>query len=448
MSNQHTQDSWWNDPKEFKKRWDAAEGDAGVLASESGITRETVQKWRARHGIPLPKPEPRIYAPIVREEPWYYDPEQFKEKWAECSEDAEAFAIMAGISRETAHTWRRRHGIPLPARMGGRSLTPPPPPEPSELAKQVHEQLQKSPECTISGLADKLDVAPSRVRQALGNLQAAGYRVNDPGDINTESMISLDTTPRGATDIDHKMHFAGDVWEFAVVSDVHLGSNHEALPELNAAYDRIQAMGIDTVLNPGDLVSGIDIYGPRQRKHIHKHTYEEQRDYAEKEYPQRDGVKTLIIGGNHDLEGAFGRIGADPVRAVCDKRPDMEYLGEYSAYLTLPNGSRIHLLHPMGGSAYAKSYRPQKLVEAYEGGTKPNMLIIGHWHSALSMSIRSVWTMLAGCFERQNELGVRKGLGEPAVGFWVVKATLAEDGTIPHVATEFFAFHRGRLAGQ
>ena len=41
--------------------------------------------------------------------------------------------------------------------------------------------------------------------------------------------------------------------------------------------------------------------------------------------------------------------GADPVKGVANERPDVDYLGAYSAWIELANGAYLHLLHGKGG---------------------------------------------------------------------------------------------------
>lgn len=429
---------WYKDKAEHQRRWEASGYNPGLLSAEGGTSPSTLLRWRKRLGInPVHVPkQPLPFVHVERELPEHQDRDTFEEVWRRFDGDRYKIASEFGISYPMVAYWLKRHSLPAkPSTVG-------------ELSARLHTALLKHPEASVSALADLLDVSPARVRRAVGDLSARGFRIEAPADDDTNPTVTLETGKQEPSHIDYRLEFEGNTYRFAVVSDVHLGSKHEALPELEAAYDVIESLGIKDVFNPGDLVAGIGVYGERQRIHIHKQTFEEQVEYAAEQYPSRPGITTSIIAGNHDLEGNFGKIGANPVRAVCEQREDMTYLGEYSAFITLPNGARIHLLHPMGGSSYAKSYRPQKLVESYEGGTKPNMLIIGHWHGALAMPIRGVWTMLAGCFERQNELGVRKGLGEPAVGFWVVEVALAPDGSLPRIKTEWYSFFRGRLVGE
>lgn len=293
-------------------------------------------------------------------------------------------------------------------------------------------------DASIEEIADHADVSPRRVREAADFLGVAGFRI-EAGD----DRVSIDRLPRPSGDR-HELLFSGDTHRFGVVSDVHLNSKHCRLEELHIAYDRFVAEGIDTVYNPGDIVAGRGIFRGQDHEIIN-HTYETQVDYAVENYPRRDGITTKIISGNHDAEGDFGRAGADACRGVANKRDDIEWCGMYAADFVLPNGAVMTMRHPMGGSSYAKSYKPQKFAESFEGGTKPNVVLFGHWHNMLYTFERNIHMLNCGTFEGYGgTLGLRVPLGAPAVGYFIVDMTIAEDASVVRFRPEFLPFFAGR----
>lgn len=345
------------------------------------------------------------------------------------------------VNRSTIQRWIEAHGIEAPdgdSTRLDRRVVPTAPDAPLEDAWLLDAIKKRGDQATVEELADAADVAPRKVRDALERLGRAGYRVAEDGPAVVLERVA--PAPRGLI---HSGLFAGDVIRFAVVSDTHLGSNEERLDELHAAYDQILELGITTVLHPGDLVCGKGIY-PGQIRDVKLHTFDAQVEYAVREFPRRPGITTRIIGGNHDLEGDFGRQGADPVRAVAARRDDFDYLGEYDAWIELPNGAYVHMLHPKGGSSYAVSYKPQKMCESYEAGRKPAILLLGHYHRRGWFETRNIEAVLCGTFEGSSFLAKRVGLGAPAVGFHVIEATLADDGSVVRFAPEWFPFYTGR----
>ena len=302
--------------------------------------------------------------------------------------------------------------------------------------------ISRSETTSVEELADALDVPPKKIRPALDALRADGYRISDP----EEPTIALQKMAPVTEDRITRSLLEGDEVTVAIVSDTHLGSREQALDALEAFYDEIEARGITEVWHAGDLVAGVDIYRGQAASGILPglHTYRDQVDYAVENYPKRDGVHTLIIAGNHDVEGAAGRIGADPVAAVCHRRTDMTYIGTYTGTIELPNGGYAQLVHGRGGGSYALSYKPQKYVESLAPGRKPALLIFGHWHVSGFFRHRYVPCLLAGCFEWQTDLLVRLGL-QPDVGAWIVTLRLADDGSIVGIRPEWLAFYPGRV---
>lgn len=355
-----------------------------------------------------------------------------------------AIARATGVNESTIRKWRRRHGIGPSTHRGAAT------PDVAIRAADATDDswllaaLKKAKDhASVEELADACDVSPRRVREAMERLGQRGYRVEADG-----PTISLRRRPTetGAIHTASPELFDGDSFRFGVTSDVHTSSKAERLDWWETAYDIFEREGITTVLDPGDLVDGMGIY-PGQVNEVINHTYEDQVDHAAAVHPFRAGIRTQRIAGNHDLEGEFGRAGADPSLAVANQRDDIDYLGRYSARVKMPNGAEIHLLHPMGGASYAMSYRPQKIAESYEGGDKPAILLIGHWHRAGYFFARNIHVVLAGTFQGPTTYSTRKAFGQAGTGFWIIEGRLADDGSVVGFKSEWFPFYANRVVG-
>jgi len=301
---------------------------------------------------------------------------------------------------------------------------------------------------SIVGLADALDSAPRRVQAALTRLREQGYRV----DLGDESRIRLDRVPPNSTSVhaDLLPLLDGNLLRVGVVSDTHQSSMDCALDELHTAYDWFAQEGVTTVLHAGDFTCGRGIFRG-QDSEIVRHTLDQQTEHLVAEYPQRDGILTIGIAGNHDLEGEAGRVGYDPVAAMAARRGDIQYLGGYSAWVELGSGQvenapYVHLLHGKGGMSYAYSYKAQKLVDGYPGGRKPAILIPGHWHVRAAFEARGVQVLFPGCFEWQSSFMKRLGL-HPAVGFHLLEVVVGNDGSIVQFLPRWMRFWEGRVIG-
>lgn len=348
-----------------------------------------------------------------------------------------------GAAFSTVKDAWHRHGLPPMEQPA------PTPRDPAQTKEEVDEQevlkaVNKLGEhASIEEIADLCDTSPRRVRVALESLGFKGYRLEPEGDHH----VTLHKVPR-PSETEHEVLFDGDVYRFGVASDAHLNSRHCRLEELHIAYDRFEAEGIDTVYNPGDIVSGLGIFRGQAHEVIN-HTFETQVDYAVDNYPVRNGIKTLIISGNHDCEGSFGNAGADACHAVANRREDIDWCGMYAADFVLPQGTVITMRHPMGGSSYAKSYKPQKFAESFEGGTKPGVVLFGHWHNVEWGFHRNIHMLNCGTFEGYGgTLGLRVPLGAPAVGFFIVEMTVADDGSVVRFKPEWFPFYANRRASE
>lgn len=84
------------------------------------------------------------------------------------------------------------------------------------------------------------------------------------------------------------------------------------------------------------------------------------------------------------------------------------------------------------------SYRPQKIIESWEGGKKPHLVCIGHYHKAEFIpKYRNVSCLQAGCF--QNQTPFMQRLGTPAhVGGWIVSIAVGE--LYNKINAEFISF--------
>lgn len=218
---------------------------------------------------------------------------------------------------------------------------------------------------------------------------------------------------------------------FAVVSDTHLGHIKQQLTHWRDFAQRAEKWGAEFVLHVGDLVDGTNMHRDQQYE-IFKHGADQQAMYAREALPKVLGreskkpVMQYVIGGNHD--GAFyNDSGANVLRTLCDGRPDIKFLGAPTAEFHI-SGLRILLMHPDGGVAYARSYKPQKIVEQFAPDQKPNIVLLGHWHVADYLpAYRNVETLSMPCFQAQTAFMKSKGLA-PVVGGLLVECEYSPQG--------------------
>ena len=305
----------------------------------------------------------------------------------------------------------------------------------------LRKALKKGPK-TAEELADILDCGPSKVRALVESMQLGGSMLASRKDGLIQLLEGVHIEP--ATTV-----FKGVVGtqRFGLVSDNHLCNKHSRLDVLNAAYDHFEREGIAVVYNGGNWIDGEARFNKTEL--ITRPGMDAQCDYMIDKYPIRKGIETQYIAGD-DHEGWYQqREGVEigrylELRAREQGRTDLKYLGygEHDIKLQVKGGGSapMRLVHPGGGSSYATSYTAQKLVESYQGGEKPKVLLIGHYHKFEYGYPREVHALQLGCTTDQS-LFMRKLKFQAHVGYSVVSITQDETGTVTRFAVEFFPFY-------
>lgn len=227
---------------------------------------------------------------------------------------------------------------------------------------------------------------------------------------------------------------------FGLISDTHINSKYTQFTYLHQYYDYLSDLGVDTVYHAGDIDEG-------EQMRV-GHAYECYNQGADdhiaeivKNYPKRPGISTKFITGNHD-SSIFKRCGYDIGASIASKREDMEYLGKDCSIIYLTPNCTLELRHPWNGTAYAISYKPQKMIEAMEADTKPNILAIGHYHKAEYLFYRNVHCFQTGCFQMQTPFTRGKGISIH-MGGWIVTVSVDENGYIRYIIPQFVPFYVG-----
>jgi len=240
--------------------------------------------------------------------------------------------------------------------------------------------------------------------------------------------------------------FDGDSWtKIGLVADTHLCCREERLDALNAQYDLFAREGVRDVFHGGNIVDG---YVPRiNGGSVFETSVDGQALYCARHYPKRDGVTTHFITGN-DHEGWWQKEGFNfgaYLQMVCERlgRNDMKYLGHVEADVELRCGGhvqRMKIQHPGGGSAYARSYKGQKMAESFEGGEKPAILVQGHYHVSSYACERNIHIIGMPGFQEQTIFGRTKHLRYEIGGVILEFKMSSVTGAITRVRPEFNLF--------
>lgn len=227
--------------------------------------------------------------------------------------------------------------------------------------------------------------------------------------------------------------------KFAVIGDTHMGSKYTQLTHLNNFYDICKAEGVKDIYHAGDVSDGIKMR-PGHEYELYAVSTDDMVQDIIKNYPKRNGITTHFITGNHDAS-IYKHVGHDIGKSISHFRKDMDYLGRDCAVIKLTDNCTLELRHPWDGTAYALSYKPQKMIEAMESDSKPNILAIGHYHKAEYLFYRNVHAIQTGCFEGQTPFTRGKGISVN-IGGWIVTIKVATDGTIKSIAPQFIPYYK------
>lgn len=307
----------------------------------------------------------------------------------------------------------------------------------ADLPVRIKERLKKGPQ-SVEELADALDCSPARVRTAVKEMRAKGAMIYDApfGRVGLADSVNLQPG---------SFEFKGERgdWQhqFLFMTDKHMCNKHCRLDVMRAGYEHAQAEGIKRSIDAGNWVDGEARFNRTEL--ITAPGMDSQIDYAIDKSPT--GLDTYFIAGD-DHEGWYQqREGVEigryfQMRAQSQGRKDLKYLGygEADVKLSFGTGSAVmRVVHPGGGSAYAISYTDQKRVESYQGGEKPAIELVGHYHKFNHGYPREVHTIQGGCTCDQT-MFMRKKRLQAHVGYSFIKIKQDAEGIIMRVSVEWF----------
>ncbi|RME31263.1 hypothetical protein D6789_03305 [Candidatus Woesearchaeota archaeon] len=284
------------------------------------------------------------------------------------------------------------------------------------LANRLTQQLQK---------ADKGDVSVTTndVARILTRLRKEGVYnpiYNEDGDyyqLSTHFESGDLTLDASAFPSRREGRFTLIDTRFGAIANTELGNIGFRDDALLAYYHVLAARGVKTVLHHGDIIAGPPTKATKGE--IRFESLEQQAEYLAKNYPAVDGITTYFITAP-DCEGKFINTKKLEVGAYLQNvlaahgREDLIYIGHGSAnvkvpvqYIT-PRGKKktlyalVHMAHGSGRTPYARSYPLQKMVQSLQGGTKPDLLTLGHFMQVEWLMEREIWGAQIGGFKEQT----------------------------------------------
>jgi len=230
-----------------------------------------------------------------------------------------------------------------------------------------------------------------------------------------------------ATRTQHGKHvhkFKGDQITIGVLSDTHLGSVYTDPNYIQQAFDMFDCADVDMITISGDIFEGLS----NRPGHMYECShvgYSAQLQHGRELFGQWTQTPIYMVDGNHDRWYRKSN-GALIVEELCRDSENLVFLGNDEGDIDLGHVC-VKLWHGEDGSSYAFSYRIQKIVESFTGGTKPNVLICGHTHKALYVFDRHIHCVSAGSIQRQSKW-MRGKRAAAHTGFWIVRMDINDCG--------------------
>jgi len=230
-------------------------------------------------------------------------------------------------------------------------------------------------------------------------------------------------------------NFSGKYLRFGYFSDSHIGSVSfsEKLWMKMCAYFKREK--INTVYCPGDIIEGMS----GRDGHIYELTHigaTAQTNYASQLLNEAK-FDIYAITGNHDLwfmnKGNAGLNIGETLDSMCD---NFHFLGDWEADVVLAPKVIMKIIHCNDATAYADSYKIQKLIESFSGGKKPNIVLSGHYHKQIAIFRRNVFGFECGTLCGQTQWMRGKKI-QAHMGFGIIEIWICKNG-IERLRHEFF----------
>lgn len=226
-----------------------------------------------------------------------------------------------------------------------------------------------------------------------------------------------------------------------IASDTHFGSKWQQPTLLRQQYRYFRRRGVDAVLIPGDVTDGSIEMHKGFGYELWAHSADAQREAAAEFIPDI-GVPQFLIAGNHDASH-FKAAGHDIVKALCDMREDLHYLGPEvtsrnqrgsTGYVEF-DGVLVQLAHPHLPPTRTRSYRLETWLENVSS-PRPHIVVMGNFHKPVEINFRNIWGLMVPAFQATTPWMASKGTSS-VVGGCIIEFGTATKGVAPSMSVEW-----------
>jgi len=232
--------------------------------------------------------------------------------------------------------------------------------------------------------------------------------------------------------------------KIGVSGDYHFGNINVDYKLIEHYIKTTKKEKVDLHLNLGDIFDGWYQNRPSSIFEQDAIGFDRQMDLAAKWLSKLD-APLYFITGNHSYNTFVRGAGIEAGPYLEDKLKlagnEAHYLGNAEGDIQIGKGCTIKLMHPDGGTAYALSYKPQKIIESLESGLKPNILLIGHFHKMEQLFYRNVHAFQTGTMMGQTKF--MRGKQIPAhKGFYILDVFSNDKGQVDKIVTQLYPSYK------
>lgn len=227
-----------------------------------------------------------------------------------------------------------------------------------------------------------------------------------------------------------KIDCEGEEVRFGFFTDTHMSSIYYREEFLDDFISTCEDQDAQFCIFGGDLTHGMDAKKYNLLYELKDIGYAAQKEFAEEQL-KKIPFHTYLVSGNHDRW--YEAMGAHIVEDICSSVPNAEYIGRDEGDIEV-GGVLIRVFHGEDGSSYAVSYRIQKLIETFQGGEKPNVLLMGHTHKQGYFFERNIHAVSGGAMSTQSRWMRSKRMANHS-GYHFISMICNDDGVSEFTVT-------------
>lgn len=288
----------------------------------------------------------------------------------------------------------------------------------------------------VVALADELDVSPHTVVEAISALREQAATIDED-----EGGFAILHDIRPKEPVQESLEELGERqgrFLIGITADWHVGSKYCREDVIRGLYEWYRKEGVTTVYLAGNWIDGEANFNTFD---LETHGMSAQVQRFLELCPSVQGMTTKVLSGD-DHEGWYvQREGIDigqylQMAATKAGRSDILDIGYMERDIELAPTQVLRVIHAGGGSAYATSYVAQKYAESLQGGEKPRIVAMGHYHKLSYEYPREIFMVQPGCAQDQTPFMRKKKL-QAHVGGCILDVRLNSDGIIDEVGCRF-----------